>query len=790
MNLPAFVLSGLLLAAALSAAPALAEAPLHGGGADAAAPHMGPVRIGGLFPLTGLLDSAGAEGRAAVELGIRDFNAYLAGSGAGWHLEIIVEDTATDPAVALGKIQKLHRAGITAVLGPMTSGNVDGVRGYADRNEMLVLSPTSSAASLAISGDSVYRLAPDDSVSGSVLSGLAEHMGIKALVPIWRGDTYGDGLWGVISDDFESRGGAIHAGVRYWHNATDLEPEVDLLDKQVREATDLYGPGRVAVLMVSYDEHAAISEAAAGHDALGDVAWFASESATLTDALDGNAAAAEFAERVGLTGVQTLSARGGEYGRIAAELADRLGRTPSTAFPHAYDSAWILGLSILYANSTDAAHIRGALPGVAAGYSGALLSTPLNGAGDLLPTDYRIVRVAGGSWTAAGNYSTATGAMTLDDIPPPAIPPETAAAINGFAADLYREVSGGDGNVFFSPAGIYAAFGMVAEGARGETALQLRDAFGFEEDAGLRHDHTYRLMSSLNQRDPHAALRMANAMWLAEWFEPYGPYTDVIRGVYRAEVDSVDLPAVGMDLVNAWADEKTGGRINNVLGEPLPGDTASVMANAIYFKGSWAERFPAEATRQSGFWTGERQVQADFMRTTGWFDYASSPTEQVLRMPYEGDRLSMLVVLPTERDGTGLLEAAVTPGMVDRWTADLYPTEIDVQMPKFEIGTTYNLVPLLTGLGVVDVFDGTAADLSGTADLSGVGRNLYVGAALHNAYVQVNEEGTEAAAVTAILVTVESFQPPFVADHPFLFLILDDRSGTILFMGRVSDPSG
>ena len=793
MNPLACAISGMLLAAALAASPALAEdAPSPGGGADAATPHAEPVMIGGLFPLTGILDAAGAEGRAAVELGIRDFNAYLAESGAGWYLEMAVEDTATDPDVALGKIQILHQAGIAAVLGPMTSGNVDSVKGYADQNGMLVLSPTASAASLAIPGDSVYRLVPDDSVSGAALSKLAEHVGVDALVPIWRGDTYGDGLWRVVSDDFESRGGAIHAGVRYWPDAPDLESEVALLDKHVREATELYGPGRVGVLMVSYDEYASISEAAAGYDALGEVAWFASESSTLTDALDRNRAAAKFAERVDLTGVQTMSVRGEEYGRLAAELAAQLGRNPSTIWPHAYDSAWVLGLSILHANSTDAAHIREALPRVAAGYSGALLSTNLNEAGDLLPTDYRIVRVVGGNWTAIGSYSTATGAIILD-VPPPEIPPETAAAINGFAADFYREASNNNDNVFFSPASIYVAFGMVNEGARGETALQLRDAFGFGADAELRHGHTEQLMSSLNQRDPYATLHMANAMWLAEWFEPYESYADIIRDIYRAEVDSVDLPAVGMDTVNAWAAEKTEGKIKRVLGEPLPDLTASVMTNAIYFKGSWAERFPAGATSPSDFWTGERQVQADFMHMTGWFDYASSPTEQVLRMPYEGDRLSMLVVLPAERDGMGILEDTITPDMVDRWTADLRPAEVAVEMPKFEMGTHYDLVRPLMELGVVDIFDGAAADLSGMADLSGAG-NLYVGAALHDAYVQVNEEGTEAAAVTTIIVgiTSESYEPPpvpFVADHPFLFLILDDRSGTILFMGRVSDPS-
>lgn len=764
-----------------------AMADAMGDKAATSIPDVGPVRIGGLFPLTGGLSSTGTESRAAAELAIADFNAYLAERGAEWWLEMAVEDTATDPAVALKKIQKLHETGITAVLGPVTSSNVQGVKEYADQNGMLVFSCCSSAPALTVAGDSVYRLAPDDSYLGSAMGRLAEYSGIEALVPIWRGEEYGDGLWRAVADNYEPRGGTMHAGVRYSPAAQDLSFEVALLDKQVREAIKLYGADRVAVLMISFDEYINITRTAADHDALGNVAWFASESVTISDVLDSNDTAAGFAEKVDLTAMQIMTMRGPEHGRVTEALAGETGREPRAAAYHAYDSARILGKAIIDAGSIDAAEIKRALPGTAAGHSGALLSVDLNEAGDLLPTDYRILRVTDGDWATVGNYSAKTNTVNLDVGLRAAIPPEIVAASNGFAVELYRQVSNEDGNVFFSPISAYAAFSIIGEGARGETASQLQNAFGFEPDEELRHNHTAAMISSLNQRDPHATLKMANSLWLAEWFEPHHSYVNVISDTYQADVSRLDFLEGGVDRINEWAAEETQGKIQKVL-EPgaLDVSTASVMLNAIYFKGTWEEQFPTENTYESDFWNGTQEVKANFMRLESWFDYARLDGVQVLRMPYEGDRLSMLVVLPTDRDGIELLEEAITPKQIGQWRDILYGTKVTVSMPKFEMRTHYDLIGPLNDLGVVDVFDRAAADLTGIADIA---ENLYVNQAIQDAYILVNEEGTEAAAVTTGVVVPTSAPEWFMADHPFIFLIQDDESGTILFMGRVSNPS-
>ena len=373
-----------------------------------------------------------------------------------------------------------------------------------------------------------------------------------------------------------------------------------------------------------------------------------------------------------------------------------------------------------------------------------------------------------------------------------AIPPEIAASANRFAVDFYRQISGETGNVFFSPISVYAAFSMVGEAAVGETAAQLRHAFGFDPDAESRHDDMAALAASLNRPDPCATLQTASSLWLAERFEPYASYVDVVDGIYSGHIEAVDFTDGGVGRINDWAAEKTNGTIPKVLDRDMVDEnTAFAVLNAIYFKGSWEEPFPEGATHESDFWTGAQNVTADFMEIKTNFDYTHSDGVQVLRMPYQGDRLSMLVVLPTDRDGLGRLENTMSPELLDKWREGLYPTLVQALVPKFEVSTHYNLTSPLASMGVVDVFDKKTSDLSGMAHLQ-PDEILYVEFAIQDAYVKVNEEGTEAAAVTSVGGPQVASLPPqpvlFIADHPFLFLIQDDESGTVLFLGRISDP--
>ena len=368
---------------------------------------------------------------------------------------------------------------------------------------------------------------------------------------------------------------------------------------------------------------------------------------------------------------------------------------------------------------------------------------------------------------------------------PDPIPPGVASANNAFAVDFYKKVAETAGNHFFSPSSMHAAFSVLHEGARGETAEQIREAFGLILDDAARHQSVHDTMSSLNRYDPHATLEMANSLWLADRLVPRSEYVDIVRGVYRADIETVDFTDKGtVDRINGWADKKTRGKIPEVLSpDDMNEFSMAAILNAIYFKGTWANQFPVKDTRGADFWTGTGTVKADFMNIMAEFEYAKADGVQVLRMPYKGDRLSMLVVLPNERGGLAALEGNITHTAVGEWRNLVSNADMVVSIPKFEAKTRYDLTKLLPHLGITDVFDESLSDLSGMGD-----GPLFIGKATQDAYVNVNEEGTEAAAVTSLVTTLSS-PPSFVADRPFLFFIIDDESGTILFMGRVADPT-
>ena len=395
-------------------------------------------------------------------------------------------------------------------------------------------------------------------------------------------------------------------------------------------------------------------------------------------------------------------------------------------------------------------------------------------------------------------YATDQSEEDVSTSSPDTIPPEIAAANNRFALDFYRQISNHDGSIFFSPLSVYTAFSMLYEGAVGETAGQMQRGFGFEPNDNLRHNVTAALMTSLNQQDQHATLTLANSLWFANWFKPYDSYIDVINGTYMADIDSVDFSETNREktvkLINGWAANKTHGKIPTIL-QPtdVRDETSSVLLNAIYFKGSWETQFKPERTAKGNFWTGTQNVTVDYMHMKNRFGYSEYDEVQVLRMPYKGDRLSMAIILPSDKGGLDQLMNSVTAEQIATWLEGMRGNvEVTIQIPKFEIKTNYELNQPLVSMGVKDIFDATASDLSGMVKLK-PDQKLWADKAIQSAYVKVNEEGTEAAAVTAILISIrESIPPPpllFIADHPFLFLIQDNESGTILFMGRMSDPS-
>ena len=383
----------------------------------------------------------------------------------------------------------------------------------------------------------------------------------------------------------------------------------------------------------------------------------------------------------------------------------------------------------------------------------------------------------------------------------PATPRDATMRHNAFAVDMYRQIvsdTNQDGkNVFFSPFSMYMAFSFLYEGARGETAAQMERVFGFYSDEKARHEHVAWTISSINRDDPDAALETANALWLNEWFVPYDTYTSIVRGTYLADIETLDFGGDvegSVERINGWAANKTNDKITEIVYKStfVPFPPAAILNNAIYFKGTWVKQFDPETTMTDAFWTTDTaRAEADFMQNQAFFNYTESDGVQVLLMPYEGDRLSMLVFLPSERNDIEHLENTLSAEKIDAWRQQLQSTDIVVSIPKFKAETEYSLVDYLTNLGMPSAFDKNDADFSGIVDLATLHGNLYVDDAYQNAFVDVNEEGTEAAAVTTIiLMTEEAPLPPlqFIANHPFIFAIQDDESGAILFMGRFSAP--
>lgn len=352
--------------------------------------------------------------------------------------------------------------------------------------------------------------------------------------------------------------------------------------------------------------------------------------------------------------------------------------------------------------------------------------------------------------------------------------------------DLYRELGAKGGNLFFSPYSISSALGMTYAGARNETALQMRETLHFQlEQAGLNS-----AFKSLNQKllltaeNSGQKLAIANALVLTKG-KVSNNYMDILKKYYNAEIFGGDLSAI-----NNWVTKKTEGKINKIL-DQLSANSVCVILNAIYFKGIWDVQFDKKDTNDAPFYQSPgTEMKVPLMHRKDMYKLLDEKEMQVISLPYKGKALSMIVVLPRNKDGLTSIEnnfnAAFLQDLVKRLdkTAE---QKVSVYFPKFKMETGYDLAGLYARLGMKDAFS-PAADFSGMGWPKGY---LWIGQIKHKACVEVNEEGTEAAAATAVEMVTKSAAPTeivFRADHPFFFLIRDNETGTVLFMGRIVKP--
>jgi len=347
------------------------------------------ITIGALLPLTGELSSGGEDAQAALEIAADDINDYLAEVNSKARVILVIEDTQTSPAVALDKLDSLAQNGIKLVIGPDSSAEVQAVKAYADENEILVLSHASTAASLAIPGDNVFRFVPDDTLLAEALAALMWDDGIRAIIPIWRGDVWGEDLSKATKEKFEKLGGNVIDGISYDPTAGSFGTELETLDSKLGEAIDEYGTGAVAVYLLSYEEALQILAQAQDYANLPQVKWYGGGSQS-NNAIISDTQAAQFAAATNFLNPM-YSDKGSP---VKKQIEDKIKRTPEPFALVAYDAVWVATKAYLAAGTHETGVLKKALMREAEQYYGATGWTVLNEAGDRKFGEYDFCVVA------------------------------------------------------------------------------------------------------------------------------------------------------------------------------------------------------------------------------------------------------------------------------------------------------------------------------------------------------------------------------------------------------------
>jgi serine protease inhibitor len=364
---------------------------------------------------------------------------------------------------------------------------------------------------------------------------------------------------------------------------------------------------------------------------------------------------------------------------------------------------------------------------------------------------------------------------------------------NEFALNLYVTLREQDGNIFFSPYSVSSALAMTYLGARAETAKQMASVLHVAADQGEATRAFAVLNKGLNRdgETRNYELDVANALWGAKGVGFLDTFLKAAQDAYGAGLQELDFQndAEGSRrTINSWIEQRTHEKIKDLLPPgSIARDTGLVLTNAIYFKSAWTVPFEERLTKQSDFTLANRQkVSVPLMENTNSFPYLEETDLQVLELPYAGNELSMLILLPRQADGLAVVEKSLTEERLSAIQSKLQPARMHVTFPRFKITSSFDLIGPLRVLGMKLPFNRNA-------DFSGMDgkKDLFISTVAHKAYVDVNEKGTEAAAATGAVATVTSVPPPpkeFRADHPFLFLIRHRRSGSILFIGRLQNP--
>jgi len=386
---------------------------------------------------------------------------------------------------------------------------------------------------------------------------------------------------------------------------------------------------------------------------------------------------------------------------------------------------------------------------------------------------------------------------------PDAASNEEALLVEGnsaFAFQLYQALKGKEGNLFYSPYSISMALAMTYAGARGQTAQQMADTLQFMLDQDSLHPAFNWLDAELAKRGEGAQgkdsegfrLNIVNAIWGQKDYAFLPAFLDVLAENYGAGLrilDFINETEKSRVTINDWVSDQTEGRITDLIPHgAIDALTRLVLTNAIYFNAAWEHPFDEDITADGPFYLLDgRQVSVPMMKQTEWFGYTEGKGYQAVELLYDGDELSMVILLP-EAGNFEAFEEGLQAQQVDTIINDLQSTGVTLTMPKFEFDSEFSLKDTLEDMGMRDAFSPGDADFSGMTG----NRDLFISAVIHKAFVSVDEAGTEAAAATAVVIKMSAapgLPVEVTIDHPFIFLIRDIETDAILFVGRVLNPS-
>lgn len=364
---------------------------------------QGTVMIGHLVPITGGLSQFGADGKAAVDIAVDDYNEYLDEQGVEWDIGVIHDDTESVTTGILDRLIELEEQGVKVVIGPYTSANVSALSEYAEANRIVMISPSSSAPQLAIADDGIFRIPPDDRHRATTLGQIMADAGIQSLVVINRDDTWGNGMYEAVKETLEQDGKSVAEPIIYEPD-TSVEQHVSLLANMVQDIVSQSGTTGIGVLVAGFDETPNILEEASNYSVLADVKWFCPDTFTAGQQVIENAIAREFAINVEFTCLELDTSSTPIRADITSRLEAVLGQAPGPFAHFSYDGLLIAAGAILETKGLDADEISEVIPKVASMSNGSTGNTMLNESGDRVSASFKVQSVEGGQWVDGTTY--------------------------------------------------------------------------------------------------------------------------------------------------------------------------------------------------------------------------------------------------------------------------------------------------------------------------------------------------------------------------------------------------